>query len=135
MYCVRKLDQIVCLIYEDVTVVWAFTEHLLCRTWASDRSSHRKCSVRKAILRNFANFTGKHLCKSLFFNKVSGLRPATLLKKETLAHVSSCEFCEIFRNTFFTIKYSHFGPAFFRWATNPPKILVVLQKAIRVWIS
>ena len=27
--------------------------------------------------------------------------PATLLKKETLAHVFSCEFYEIFKNTFF----------------------------------
>ena len=35
----------------------------------------------KAVLRNFANFTGKHPCQSLFFNKVAGLRPATLLKK------------------------------------------------------
>ena len=28
-------------------------------------------SVRKALLRNFAKFTGKHLCQSLLFNKVS----------------------------------------------------------------
>ena len=33
------------------------------------RSSHRRCSVRKGVLRNFAKFTGKHLCQSLFFNK------------------------------------------------------------------
>ena len=26
------------------------------------------------------NFAGKHLCQGLFFNKVAGLRPATLLK-------------------------------------------------------
>ena len=45
------------------------------------RSSHRKCSVRKCVFRNFAKFTGKHLCQSLFFNKLPGLRPATLLKK------------------------------------------------------
>ena len=32
-------------------------------------------------LKNFAKFTGKHLCKSLSFIKVAGLRPATLLKK------------------------------------------------------
>ena len=29
-------------------------------------------------------------------------QPATLLKKETLAQVFSCEFCEIFKNTFCT---------------------------------
>ena len=28
-------------------------------------------------------------------NKLAGLRPATLLKKESLAQVFSCEFCEI----------------------------------------
>ena len=34
------------------------------------RSSHRWCSVRKGVLRNFAKFIGKRLCQSLFFNKV-----------------------------------------------------------------
>ena len=33
----------------------------------------RKCSIKKGVLRNFAEFTGKHLCQSLFFNKVAGL--------------------------------------------------------------
>ena len=33
---------------------------------------HRRCSVRKGVLRNFAKFTGKHLCQSLFLNKVAG---------------------------------------------------------------
>ena len=28
------------------------------------RSSHRRCSVRKGVLRNFAKFTGKYLCQS-----------------------------------------------------------------------
>ena len=47
----------------------------------SSRSSHRICSVRKVVLRNFAKFIGKHLFQSLFFNKIAGIRPATLLKK------------------------------------------------------
>ena len=42
-------------------------------------------SSKKGALRNFAKFTGKHLCQSLLFNKVF-----------------SCEFCEISKNTFFT---------------------------------
>ena len=45
------------------------------------RSSHQRCSIKKGVLRNFTKFTGKHLCQSLFFNKVAGLRLATLLKK------------------------------------------------------
>ena len=45
------------------------------------RSSLPKVFCKKGALRNFAKLTGKHLCQSLFFNKVAGLRPATLLRK------------------------------------------------------
>ena len=44
------------------------------------RSSRLEVYGRKGVLRNFAKSTGKHLCQSPF-KKVSGLRPATLLKK------------------------------------------------------
>ena len=61
------------------------------------RSSHPEMFCEKDVLRNFVKFTGKYLCQGLFFNKVAGL-----IKKEALAQVFSCEFCEIFKNTFFT---------------------------------
>ena len=64
------------------------------------RSSRLDVFCRKGILRNFAKFTGKHLCQSLFFNKVAGAA-CNFIKKETLAQVFSCEFCEISKNTFF----------------------------------
>ena len=38
---------------------------------AINRSSHRRCSVKKDVLKNLAKFLGKHLCWSLFFNKVA----------------------------------------------------------------
>ena len=41
------------------------------------KSSHRRCSVKKGVLRNFTKFTGKHLHQSLFFNKVADLRLKT----------------------------------------------------------
>ena len=46
-------------------------------------SSPPEVFCQKDVLRNFAKFTGKHLCQSLFFNKVAGCRPqpATLFKK------------------------------------------------------
>ena len=59
---------------------------------------HRRCSVRKGVLRNFAKFTGEHLFQSLFFNKVAG----KFIKNEALGQVFSCEFCEISENNFFT---------------------------------
>ena len=44
------------------------------------RSSQRRCSVRKGVLRNFAKSIGKQLCQSLYFNKVAGLLRTPFLK-------------------------------------------------------
>ena len=43
-------------------------------------SSRSKVLRKKDVPENFTKFIGKHLCQSLF-NKVAGLRPATLRKK------------------------------------------------------
>ena len=45
------------------------------------RSSHERCSIKKDVLKNIVKLTEKVLRQSLFFNKVTGLRPANLLKK------------------------------------------------------
>ena len=39
------------------------------------RSSHPNVFCTKGVLRNFPKFTGKYLCRGLFFNKVADLRP------------------------------------------------------------
>ena len=65
------------------------------------RSSRLEVFCSKGVLTNFTKFAGKHLCQSLFFNRVAGHEPATLVKKETLELVFSCELCEISKNTFF----------------------------------
>ena len=57
-----------------------------------NRSSRPEVFCEKGVLRNFAKFTGKHLCQSLFLKKLQALR--ALFKKETLAQVFSCEFFE-----------------------------------------
>ena len=58
------------------------------------------CSVRKGVLRNFAKFTGKHLCQSLFSNKVAGLIPATLLKKRLWHRCFPPNFVKFLRTPF-----------------------------------
>ena len=65
------------------------------------RSSHQRCSMKKGVLKNFAKLTGKYLCQSLFFIKVAGAA-CNFIKKEILAQVFSCGFCEISKNTLFT---------------------------------
>ena len=68
-------------------------------TQAVNKSSPPDVFCKKGVLRNFAEFTGKYLCQSLFFNKVAGLRPETLLKKR-LTLLFSCEICEFLRIPF-----------------------------------
>ena len=75
--------------------------------------------MKKGILRNFIKFTGNfikfhqfhkiHLCQSQACN---------FIKKETLAQVFSCKFCEIPKKTFF-IKH--------QWATASVSVTVKIQ--------
>ena len=50
----------------------------------------------------FAKFTGKHLCQSLFFNKVAGLRPATLFKKRLWHRCFPVNFAKFLKTPFLT---------------------------------
>ena len=63
------------------------------------RSSCPEVFCKKVVLRNFGKFTGKHLCQSLYFDKVAG-QASNFIKIETLAQVFSCEFSKISKNTF-----------------------------------
>ena len=42
-------------------------------------SSHQRCSIYKGVPRNFTRFTGRHLCRGLFFNKVAGLEACNFI--------------------------------------------------------
>ena len=56
---------------------------------------------RKGDLTSFAKFTGKHLCQSLFFNKVACLRPATLLQRKLWLRCFPVIFAKFLRTPFF----------------------------------
>ena len=60
------------------------------------RSSRQEVFCKKGVLRNFTKFTGKHLCQSLFFNKVAGLASVDSISCESV----SCEklWCDILSN-------------------------------------
>ena len=64
------------------------------------RGSHRRCFMKKSVLRNFTKFTGKHLCQSLFFNKVADLRPATVFKKRLWHKCFPVNFVKFLRTPF-----------------------------------
>ena len=53
---------------------WCDTDSKRNRFLSLDRSSRPEVFCKKGILRNLAKFTAKHLCLSLFFNKVACLQ-------------------------------------------------------------
>ena len=57
--------------------------------------------LKKGVLENFAKCTGKHLCQSLFLNKVAGLRPATLLKERLWHRSFPVNFAKFLRTPYF----------------------------------
>ena len=65
------------------------------------RSSRPEVFCKKGALRNFAKFTGKHLCQSLIFNKICWLRIANLLKMRLLHRCFPVNFAEFLRTPFF----------------------------------
>ena len=69
----------------------SFTEYFWVILIGHFRSNHRRCYIKKAVLKNSAVFTEKHL---------QVFSPATFLK-ETPAQVFSYEYCEMFKKTYF----------------------------------
>ena len=65
----------------------------------SVRGSCPEVFCNKGIL--YAKLIGKHLCQSLFFNKVVCLRPAILLKKGLWHRCFPIKFAKFSRTNFF----------------------------------
>ena len=76
------------------------TATLVLTNFYNSRSSYRRCSIKEAVFEKFPIFTGKHLCWNLFLIKLqpSGLQ---LYSKEAPTQVFFCEYCEIFKNSYF----------------------------------
>ena len=66
-----------------------------------NRSSHLRYSVKKVFLEISQNSQTNQLCLSLFFNKVAGLRPATLLKKRHGHRCFPVNFVKFIRTPFY----------------------------------
>ena len=61
------------------------------------RSNQRIYSVKKAVLKRFANVKGKHLCWSLFLMKSYAFRRSTLLKRDSKINFFLVKFAKFLR--------------------------------------
>ena len=90
-----------CVIYTKFRLAMIAQLNKIWRVWAYVRAIalHSRLGL-KGVLRNFTKFRGKHLCQSLIFNKVAGLRPTTLLKKRLWHRCFPVNFVKFLRTTF-----------------------------------
>ena len=85
---IRKLDELFSESQEALLSVFHHQKQppeVLCK---------KRCSEK------FRKFTGKHLCKSLFFNKVACLKPTTLLKRRLWHRCFPVNFAKFLRTPF-----------------------------------
>ena len=81
---------------ENYIIYGRNTDHLW--RWKSEvfpEAAIQRCSIKKGVLENFAKFTEKHLCQSLFFDKF-----ATLLKKRLWHKCFPVDFAKFCRKPF-----------------------------------
>ena len=79
---------------------WTFQQffHKYWQKITKMRRSRSQMFFKIVVLKNFANFTGKHLCWSLFLIMLQD----KACKEETQTQVFSCIFAKYFRTPFFT---------------------------------
>ena len=83
------------------------------------RRSHWRCSIKKAFLKNFAIFTGKHMCWSLSWSN--------FIKKNSNTGVCY-EYCNLLKNTYFG---EHLRAAASRYISKKKKLWLKTKKT---WI-
>ena len=94
----QKFDFHILYILYNVSSFWSKT-HTQQILPAALNPIQKQAAIDVFCKKVFLEIHRKHLCQSLFFNKVVG-QPCDFIKKETLAQVFSCDFCEISKNIF-----------------------------------
>ena len=89
-----------------------------------NRSSSPEVFCKK-VFWSFTKFTGKHLCQSLFFNKVEGLTSATTLERKLWHSFFLEDFAKFLRIPFYrplaaSVKNMHLGSKQLKALINTP---------------
>ena len=121
LFCLQKKPETLRILYssKDLTLQVKCIKYLLIFG-----SSGPDVFCKKGVLRNFAKFIGKHLCRSLYFNKVAD---PTLLKQRLWHRYFPVTFAQFLRKPFLT---EHL-----RWLLLYMIILVTLLLILKICLS
>ena len=90
------------------------------------RISYWRCSTKRAVLKNFAIFRGKHLCMSLFLKKLQAWRPATLLKRDSNTGAFPLNIANFLKTLFWRTSANAcfwlYGVIYCHWQISDPRV-------------
>ena len=121
------------VMYEQLKMSWAGSRKVHNLTF--QRSSRPQVFCKKGVLKNFAKFIRKHLCQSLFFNKIAILMPVTLMKKRLWHICFPVNFAKFLRAPFMIehlwqllLFFTHFVPLVCSEATTGGVLLNICSQ-------
>ena len=100
------------------------------------RSSHQRWSVKRGALKNFANFTGKRLCWSLFLTMLQSFNPVTFFKRDSNTGIL-LQSLGNFYNTYFeeplrtTASVSRFSSSVLMWEHHFWRYVVNVRSLVK----
>ena len=117
------------IINNFIVIFYLFYNGNMSYTFFLFRSSHRRCALKRDILKNFEKFKGKHMCQFQAF------RFATLSKRDSSTGVYVWIF-RIYKNTFLTKYLSATASVFsIQLPPDPQKELLSEQKLFSILVS
>ena len=82
-------------------ILYSFLSYRYAKNTIAVQKQPPKVFCKKGVLKNFANITRKHLCQSLFFNKVAGLSLQHYQKRDSDTGFFPVNLAKILRTSFF----------------------------------
>ena len=92
----ESLDYVCVILSSKILKLYVSQTKKCLNSW----SSHQKCSIEKAVLKNVAKFTRKNLCWSLLLIDLLASKPATFLRRDSNTSVFLW-ILQSFKNTYF----------------------------------
>lgn len=78
-----------------------FAPEFKIKFWLLNHTSEKEKARNSRPEVLFKKFTGRHLCRSFFLNKIAGWMKVCYFIKKKLRQMFSCDKQDIFKNTYF----------------------------------
>ena len=119
-------------VFDYISTIHTTSENKLTNSFSDPLKCRSRCLqmfFKMGVLKNFANFTGKHLRWSLF-SEVACLRACNFIIKRLQHRRSPVKLAKFLRTPFFTKPEVVSGGCFWKWLIPDGKIIIKIFKQL-----